>query len=86
MLFLVHILLFLYGLLAVVVGKIRTTKAFDFAPARILELVEQFFPSSLYQPWQTGTDDLIPDLTRTYVIGGGLASYALYYLHSRHRR
>ena len=85
MMFFFHVLALAYGLLGLLVGKLRTSAYFDAAPSWVLEKVDSFFPESVYKPFKDGETELIPDLSRTYVISGGIAAYALYYLKSRHR-
>ena len=89
MLFFLHILTLIYGLTAILVGKFRTSGLlWDAGSSRLYQTVDTFFPDSIYKPYQTGTtveQGLIPDLTRTYLIGGGLVAYSLRYLLKRHR-
>jgi hypothetical protein len=85
MMFFVHILALLYGLIGLVVAKVRTSTFYDLAPRSILEKVATYYPESVYKPWKEGTTEFLPDLTRSYVISGGIAAYALYYLKSKHR-
>ena len=86
MMFLLHVLLLIYGLLAVLAGKLRTSgPIWDAGNSKLYEAVETFFPDSVYKPWESGVTELAPDLTRTYLIGGGLVAYSLNYLFKRHR-
>jgi hypothetical protein len=86
MMFLLHVLLFVYGLVAFLVGKLRTSgEMWDAGNSKLYATVEQFFPESVFKPWAGSTDELRPDLTRTYLVSGGLCLYALRYLFSRHR-
>lgn len=86
MLFLLHLLGLLYGLAAILIGKFRTSgPLYDAADSKTYELVDKFFPDSVFKPWKTDTTELVPDLSRTYLIGGGLASYCARYLFTKHR-
>ena len=86
MLFLFHVVALVYGLLAVLAGKLRTSgPVWDAGSSKLYESVEMFFPESVFSPWKKGVPELTPDLTRTYLIGGGLVAYSLNYLFKRHR-
>jgi hypothetical protein len=85
MLFLLHVVLLIYGLAAMVIGKFRTSSAWDAADARFYELVDKFFPESVFQPYKLNVSETVHQPQRSYLIGGALVAYSLRYLFSRHR-
>lgn len=86
MMFFLHLAGLLYGLAAILIGKFRTSgPMWEAGNSKFYELVEQFFPESVFQPWETDVEDLHPDMSRTYLIGGALVAYCGRYLFTKHR-
>lgn len=87
MMFLFHLAGLVYGLAALVMHYVRTSSDWwDAAPLPAMQFADTYFPTSIFQPWKTGTTaELEPSCTRTALVGGGLALYCLRYLFSKHR-
>jgi hypothetical protein len=85
MLFLLHIVLLLHGAFGLVVAKVRTTEAFDYLPGRIIDLINQVWPDTVYKVWKEGVDEPIAEPGQALGICAAQIGYSVYYLNKKHR-
>lgn len=90
MLFFLHIAALLHGAFGLLVAFLRSKSlvwslVVEALPDNVLAGINATWPDQIYQPWEPGTSEEVPQPQRAYLICSAEVLWSVFYLFSNHR-